>query len=75
MDLSNDIKYVLKRKFKEEESDQEMKNNIFSIDFFNQDIFHKNVPRHLKFVMLKDKGRIEGTVSQILYLGFSFYLM
>ena len=70
--ISNDINYVLKRKFKEEEPDREMKNYIFSIYFFNQDIFHKNAPRHLKFGMFKHKSYREGTVSQILYLGFSF---
>ena len=31
IDLSNDINYVLKRKFKEEEPDREMKNYIFSM--------------------------------------------
>ena len=67
-----DINHVLKRKFKEEEPVREMKNYIFSRYFFNQDIFHKNAPMHLKFGMLKDKGHIEGTASQILNLGFSF---
>ena len=52
-----------------------MKNNIFSIYFLNQDIFHKNAPRHLKFGVFKDKGHMEGTISQISYIGFSFYLM
>ena len=36
IDLSNDIKYALKRNFKEEGSDREMKNNIFSIDFLTK---------------------------------------
>ena len=48
-----------------------MKNTIFRIYFLNQDIFHKNAPRHLTF----GKGHIEGTMSQISYLGFSFYFM
>ena len=42
---------------------------------FNQDIFHKISPSHLRFGMLKDKGNIEGTMSQIFDLGFSFYFM
>ena len=65
IDLSNDINYVPKRQFNEEESDQEMKNCIFSIYFLNQDIFHKNAPRHLKLGMPKDRGHIKGTMSQI----------
>ena len=55
------INYLLKRKFKAEEPDREMKNYIFSIYFLNQD-----APCHFKFSMLKDKGHIEGTVSQVL---------
>ena len=70
--ISNDTNYVLKTNFKEEEPDREMKNYIFSTCFFNRDIFHKNAPRHLKIGMFKDKGHIEGRVSQIFYLGFSF---
>ena len=69
IDLSNNIDYVIKRKFKAEKPDREMRNNIFRIYFLNQDIFHNNSPRHLKFGMLKDNGHIEGT---IIYLGFSF---
>ena len=75
IDLSNDINHVLKRKFKKEEPDREMKKYIFSIYFLNQYIFNKNVSRHLKCGMHKDKGHIERTVSHNFYLGFSFYCM
>ena len=68
-------RYLILRKFKEEGSDREMKNCIFSIYFLNQDIFHKNAPRHLKFGMLKNKGYIcnlEKYIAKI-YKKFPFF--
>ena len=43
--------------------------------FLNQDIFRKNALELLKFVKALDEGQMEGTVSQILYIGFSFCFM
>ena len=42
---------------------------------FIRDIFHKNARKHLRFGKLIYKVHMEGTVSQIFDLGFSFCFM
>ena len=39
--------------------DREFRNNYFQHTFLNQDILHKNTPRHLKLGMLLEKVHIK----------------
>ena len=54
---------------------REVKRNIFHHAILIQHIFHKNALGHLRFGKLMDKVHMEGTVSQIFHLGFSFSFM
>ena len=56
-------------------SNGKFKNSLFFIHFFNKDISF-NIPcKFLKFDMHVDEGYLEGSLSQICYLGPSFFFM
>ena len=51
------------------------KNRVFDHAILIQDFFHKNALEDLRFGKLIDRVYMEGTVSHILNLGFSFCFM
>ena len=56
-------------------SSGKLKNSLFFIYFFNKDISF-NIPwKFLKFVMYVHTDHLEGTVSQIFFLGPSSHFM
>ena len=56
-------------------SNNKFENLIFFIYFLNKDV-SVNIPwKFLRFEIHKHEGHLEGTVSQIFYVGFSFYFM
>ena len=48
---------------------------FFRVLFFNMDISLDSCVRELKFCIVGHKIPLEGGVSQIFYLGLSFYFM
>ena len=73
--LSNDLKYVNVTNKIEEDTAWEFGNCNFQYIFLNWIISGIYGPKFLKFGTHAVEAHLEGTVSQICYLGPSFYFM
>ena len=54
---------------------ENLKNDFSIFIFLNYDILLNNIFRRTKFSILIDNIHIEGTLSQICYIGLSFFFM
>ena len=74
-DLSYNINHIIMADDIIEFECQEYEKRLFKIYFLNQDISLNKIFRNIKFEIVIDNIQIEGTMSQICYIGPRFCFM